>query len=76
MRLKMLRIMWTELFYYVDIATSCVRIRTQRQPTMGEAQEGLEQIANGDFFFFWYRVRIKIWIRMGLVCFLWVNLIL
>ena len=51
MRLKMLRIVWIELFYYVDIATSCVRIRTQRQPTMGEVQKGLEQIANGDFFF-------------------------
>ena len=80
MRLKMLRIVWIELFYYVDIATSCVRIQTQRQPTMGEVQEGLEQIANGDIFFFcfffWYRVRIKIWIRMGLVSFLWVNLIL
>ena len=52
MQLKMLTIVWIELlYYYIDIPTSCVRIRTQRQPTMGEAQEGLEQIANGDFFF-------------------------
>ena len=71
MQLKILRIVW------IDIATYCVQIRTEHQPTMGEVQEGLEQIANGVFFFFfWYRVRIKIWIEMGLVYFLWVNLIL
>ena len=52
MQLKMLRIVWIELLYYVDIATYCLRIQSQCQPTMGEVQEGLEQIANGDFFFF------------------------
>ena len=51
MQLKMLRIVWIELFYHYDIATSCVRIQNKHQPTMDDVQEGLEQIANGDFFF-------------------------